>query len=189
MWGKFGEVSAKKCEEVLPELQLVPGVPGRSIVPHQNHTIYHTSTEPYTIPHQNHTIPYLTISYYTIPEPCTPCKPPYLTRTIMPPYLTPNHTMVPYHYTILYHIILYHIILYHTIPHKNHTISHLFHTSAYMVPLVNIVLHFTHFPPLPPPAIPPSVCLSVIALLGHKPEDRRWSIKSEPVACRKLFWS
>ena len=52
VWGKFGEVSAKKCEEVLPELQLVPGVPGRSIVPHQNHTIYHTTPQPYhTIPH------------------------------------------------------------------------------------------------------------------------------------------
>ena len=46
VWGKFGEVSAKKCEEVLPELQLVPGVPGRSIVPQQNHRT--------TIPHKNH---------------------------------------------------------------------------------------------------------------------------------------
>ena len=47
VWGKFGEVSVKKCEEVLPELQLVPGVPGRSIVPHQNHIPYQTRTIPY----------------------------------------------------------------------------------------------------------------------------------------------
>ena len=135
--GKCEEVPVKKAWGSVAGAWLVPGVLGRSIVPHVTILPYHHTIPNLTIPPYCHTTPRLTImSYHNIP------------------YLS-----LPYCYLTLLYL-----------------------TKPCILLLVSIVLHLTYFPS----AIPPCVCLSLFTL-GHKPEGKRWSIKSQPaqaVACR-----
>ena len=99
-----------------------------------------------------------------------------LTRTILPYHTSPNPSSI-YRYTIPHLTITVHTAMVWygmvwSIPHLT--------IAEHRVP-VNIVPHLAHFPlPSYNPTLP--VCLSLFSL-GHKPEDRRWSIKSQPAHC------